>query len=181
MAQIKKTPKRQKQNRLQKAQDQMKNDSEATADDNQPVVTKNKDGSATVSFNESEEPDEGIEGGLGSYDPKSEHYGNLVSQLDEEQQDLLETLVLANVQSDEAARGDWMKTMQMGLDLIGTKVEEKNTPFEGACSAQHPLLMESAVKFQSKASNELLPASGPVKCKIMGGFRLELNSTLHQE
>lgn len=127
-------------------------------------VKQNPDGSATVTF--SETPEE--LGGLGSYDPHSEHYGNLVSQLTPEQKAKLENLVLANVDSDQQARSDWMKTIEFGLDLIGTKVEEKNTPFEGACSAQHPLLVESAVKFQSKASNELLPANGPVKCKIMG-------------
>ena len=33
--------------------------------------------------------------------------------------------------------------------------------------------MESAVKFQSKASNELLPADGPVKAKILGDVTLE--------
>lgn len=133
-------------------------------------VIENADGSATVTF--TDEPDEGI-GGLGSYDPKSEHYGNLIDELDEDQKAKLELLVISNVASDEQARSDWMKTMQFGLDLIGTKVEEKNTPFEGACSAQHPLLMESAVKFQSKASNELLPANGPVKCKIMGDVTTE--------
>src|ERR1035437_77889 len=162
-----------KRNKSQKLQDDMKSESEAISEGNQPTITRNADGSATVSFEEDTSPEEEIAGGLGSYDPKSEHYGNLVSVLDEEQRNKLETLVLANVQSDESARGDWMKTMQMGLDLIGTKVEEKNTPFEGACSAQHPLLMESAVKFQSKASNELLPASGPVKCKIMGDVTTE--------
>ena len=56
----------------------------------------------------------------------------------------------------------------LGLNLLGIKIEEKNEPFEGACSAQHPLLMESAVKFQSKASAELLPADGPVRTKILG-------------
>ena len=34
-------------------------------------------------------------------------------------------------------------------------------------------MMESAVKFQSKASNELLPADGPVKTKVLGDATLE--------
>jgi hypothetical protein len=128
------------------------------------TVEQNSDGSATVTFLDASTDT----AGLGSYNQKTGHYANLVDQLDDEQIQKLEHIVIANVQADEQSRSDWMKTMQFGLDLIGTKVEEKNTPFEGACSAQHPLLMESAVKFQSKASNELLPANGPVKCKIMG-------------
>lgn len=126
-------------------------------------IEYNADGGATVTFSE-----EDLDQGLGEYDQTSGHYENLVSKLDPEQELKIAMQVIANVQADEASRNEWMRTMQFGLSLIGTKIEEKNEPFEGACSAQHPLLMESAVKFQSKASNELLPAAGPVKCKIMG-------------
>ncbi len=127
---------------------------------------KNPDGSVTVSF--SDEPEETLEGGLGSYDIHEDHYANLLHLLDAEQKHKLGALVVTNTNSDEMSRSDWMRTIKFGLDLIGVKVEEKNTPFQGACSAQHPLLMESAVKFQSKASNELLPANGPVKVSILG-------------
>jgi hypothetical protein len=127
----------------------------------------NPDGSVTVSF--SDEEDQELEGGLGDYDIKDEHYANLVDKIKDDQQlRKLGALVITNTQSDENSRSDWMRTVKFGLDLIGVKVEEKNTPFQGACSAQHPLLMESAVKFQSKASNELLPAAGPVKVSILG-------------
>lgn len=127
----------------------------------------NPDGSVTVSFSDGE--DEQLEGGLGAYDIKDDHYANLVDKIkDQEQLHKLGALVITNTQSDESSRSDWMRTVKFGLDLIGVKVEEKNTPFQGACSAQHPLLMESAVKFQSKASNELLPAAGPVKVSILG-------------
>jgi len=127
----------------------------------------NEDGSVTVSF--SDAADEELEGGLGEYDIKDEHYGNLVKKITDDQQlKALGALVITNTSADENSRSDWMRTVKFGLDLIGVKVEEKNTPFQGACSAQHPLLMESAVKFQSKASNELLPAAGPVKVSILG-------------
>lgn len=95
-------------------------------------------------------------------------YDNLIEQIDPDVALKLGQLVLANVQSAEDSRSDWMGTIEMGLELLGVKVQEKNEPFDGACSAQHPLLMESAVKFQSKASNELLPADGPVKTKVIG-------------
>ena len=57
---------------------------------------------------------------------------------------------------------------ERGFDLLGLKLEQGSEPFEGACTAVHPLLIESAVKFQSKASGELFPANGPIKAQIMG-------------
>lgn len=96
------------------------------------------------------------------------HYANLVDKIDALTLMDLGQTVLNNVEEDEASRSDWLYTIDMGFDLIGIKLEERSVPFEGACSAQHPLLMESAVKFQSKASNELLPSNGPVKVKIIG-------------
>jgi hypothetical protein len=57
---------------------------------------------------------------------------------------------------------------ERGFDLLGLKLEEASEPFEGACTAVHPVLIESVVKFQSKATQELFPASGPVKSQIIG-------------
>jgi chaperonin GroES len=57
---------------------------------------------------------------------------------------------------------------ERGFDLLGLKLQDATEPFEGACTAVHPLLIESAVKFQSKASQELFPAGGPVKTQIIG-------------
>jgi hypothetical protein len=57
---------------------------------------------------------------------------------------------------------------ERGFDLLGLKLEETTEPFEGAATAVHPLLIESAVKFQSRASQELFPASGPVKTQVLG-------------
>ena len=46
--------------------------------------------------------------------------------------------------------------------------EERTEPWPGACGVFHPLLMESAVKFQSETIMETFPAMGPVKTKIIG-------------
>lgn len=102
-----------------------------------------------------------------------EHTENLVDQFDE---DFLRTLgndVKQNVERDRETQGEREDMIARGSSLLGLKLEEKNHPFQGACSAQHPLLMESAVKFQSKASNELLPANGPVRCAVLGEVTLE--------
>jgi len=62
---------------------------------------------------------------------------------------------------------------ERGFDLLGLKLEPGSEPFEGACTAVHPLLIESAVKFQSKASGELFPSNGPVKANILGKTTVE--------
>lgn len=95
-------------------------------------------------------------------------YKNLVEDIDDDFLDAWGAEIVSDVEADDASREDWLKTIEQGLELLGIKVEEKNSPFKGACSAQHPLLLESAVKFQSKASAELLPADGPVRTKILG-------------
>lgn len=133
------------------------------------VINENEDGTVDVEFIPLED-----EMGLGSMEPTSGgHYDNLVDMIDEHVLAKLSNVVLQNVENDDSARSDWMKTIKLGFELLGIKIEEKSEPFEGACSAQHPLLMESAVKFQSKASNELLPANGPVRTKVLGDLTPE--------
>ncbi len=127
----------------------------------------NEDGSLTIDFVEVSEEDM-------AYQSLDEgHYANLVDLLDEDTKRELGQKIIANVAEDDGSRSEWLTTIKLGFDLLGLTIEEKNEPFRGACSAQHPLLMESAVKFQSKASNELLPPNGPVKTRVMGDKTLE--------
>jgi hypothetical protein len=81
--------------------------------------------------------------------------------------------VIENFQSDKESRGEWDSMFERGFDLLGLKLEDATEPFEGACTAVHPLLIESAVKFQSKASQELFPSGGPVKAQILGSQTVE--------
>jgi len=98
----------------------------------------------------------------------SEWYGDLCGTLEE--QDLFDIAidVIENYQADKDSRGEWESMFERGFELLGLKLEPGSEPFEGACTAVHPLLIESAVKFQSKASGELFPSSGPVKTNILG-------------
>ena len=76
--------------------------------------------------------------------------------------------MIDNFQADRDSRGEWDSMFERGFDLLGLKLEDATEPFEGACTAVHPLLIESAVKFQAKASQELFPSGGPVKAQILG-------------
>ena len=39
---------------------------------------------------------------------------------------------------------------------------------EGGCTVKHPVILESAVKYQARAAGELLPSGGPCKTQIIG-------------
>ena len=95
-------------------------------------------------------------------------YMNLADLMEEDQLEDISTTVLDNYQSDKESREEWEQTFERGFDLLGLKLEETTEPFDGACTATHPLIIENAVKFQSKASQELFPSKGPIKTQIVG-------------
>ncbi len=98
----------------------------------------------------------------------AEWYGDLCETLDENELYEIASDVIENYQADKDSRGEWESMFERGFELLGLKLQPGSEPFEGACTAVHPLLIESAVKFQSKASGELFPSSGPVKANILG-------------
>tara|TARA_R100000322_G_C5378294_1_gene175391 strand:+ start:97 stop:786 length:690 start_codon:yes stop_codon:yes gene_type:complete len=100
-------------------------------------------------------------------------YTNLAELLEDEQLEEISATVLDNYQSDKDSREEWEQTFERGFDLLGLKLEETTEPFDGACTATHPLIIENAVKFQSKASQELFPSKGPVKTQIVGAISPE--------
>lgn len=97
-----------------------------------------------------------------------EWYGDLTDTLEDEEKENIAADVVDNYTSDKESRAEWEAMFEKGFDLLGLKIQESSEPFEGACTAVHPMLIESAVKFQSKAIQELFPPSGPVKAQIIG-------------
>ena len=123
------------------------------------------DGGVVVEFKSNEDEgltDEQVE------ETEEEFYRNLVEELDEDTLEDVASQVYENFTADKDSRSEWESMFERGFDLLGLKLEEASEPFEGACTAVHPVLIESAVKFQSKATQELFPASGPVKSQIIG-------------
>ena len=101
-------------------------------------------------------------------DTVKEWYTNLADSLDDGELSEIANNVYNNYDSDKNSRQEWESMFERGFDLLGLKIQETSEPFEGACTAVHPLLIESAVKFQSKASQELFPSAGPIKTQILG-------------
>ena len=97
-----------------------------------------------------------------------EWYENIADSLDDRELSMIAENVYNNYDSDKNSRQEWESMFERGFDLLGLKIQETSEPFEGACTAVHPLLIESAVKFQSKASQELFPSAGPIKTQILG-------------
>ena len=125
-----------------------------------PTFEMEEDGGVTVDFTGivEMEPEESIQ----------EWYGDITDQLEEEEQEEVASNIVDNYTSDKESRAEWEAMFEKGFDLLGLKIQESSEPFEGACTAVHPMLIESAVKFQSKAIQELFPPSGPVKAQIIG-------------
>src|SRR3990167_11104279 len=91
------------------------------------------------------------------------HDDNIAEFIDESALEGLASELMENYEKDVESRSDWQDIMAQGVDLLGFKMEERSTPFAGACGVTHPLLAQAVVKFQAKAYKELLPPGGPVK------------------
>jgi hypothetical protein len=144
---------------------------------------------APVGMMESQEPDIEIE----IEDPESVKIGidgleieinpgdeadfdsNLAEEMDDRQLSTLAGELLEDYDNDINSRKEWLTTYVNGLKLLGLNYEERSEPWQGACGVTHPLLMESAVKFQSETIMETFPAAGPVKTVILGKETVEKN------
>lgn len=128
-----------------------------------------------------EEPDLQIEIDVGDPEIEIELGGesgfdcNLAEEMDEGQLSTLAGELLEDYDNDITSRKEWLTTYVDGLKLLGLKYEERSEPWQGACGVTHPLLMESAVKFQSETIMETFPAAGPVKTVILGKETIEKN------
>ncbi len=130
-----------------------------------PTFEVEDDGGVTVNF---AEETVAVDFDENNFDGEENWYENIAEKLDEELLVEISSDVIERYQTDKDSREEWESMFERGFDLLGLKLETTAEPFEGACTAVHPLLIESAVKFQSKASQELFPPGGPVKAQIMG-------------
>ena len=149
-----------------------------TGDENTSIEYDPEDGGVVVEFKNNKDQEglseEQVE------ETEEEFYRNLVDDLEENELQEISSQVYENFTADKNSRSEWESMFERGFDLLGLKLEEASEPFEGACTAVHPVLIESAVKFQSKATQELFPASGPVKSQIIGEVTEEKEDQAHR-
>ena len=152
------------------------------------IETESEDNAASMEYDPSDggivvEFKSNLDEGLSDEQIKEddeEFFRNLVDDLDEDTLTDISEQVHENFTADKDSRAEWESMFERGFDLLGLKLEEASEPFEGACTAVHPILIESAVKFQSKATQELFPASGPVKSQIIGEVTEEKEKQSHR-
>ena len=99
---------------------------------------------------------------------ESEFNSNLTEFMDENDLDELGNKLISDYIADRDSRKDWEEAYIKGLDQLGLKIEERTTPWAGACGVFHPMLSEAVIRFQSQAISEMFPAQGPVRTKIVG-------------
>lgn len=120
-------------------------------------ITELDDGGVEIDFEPSEDEEEEIT-----------HESNLALHMNDMDLTGLGEMLLSGVEEDKQSRSEWETTMSEGIKLMGLKIEDRQTPFKGACGVYDPLLAEAVVRWQAVACGELLPASGPVKTQITG-------------
>ena len=91
---------------------------------------------------------------------------NLAEKINEEQLESLSSELVDQYESDKRSRSEYEATMKKGIDLLGLKLEDTNRPFQGACSAHHPLMV--------------YPSNGPVRTKVVGSVTPEKTKQAHR-
>ena len=130
-----------------------------------PQVQMLEDGSAEVTVDEAPEEAPIEAGAFGD---------NLVPFIQDEA--LLQEIadaVLDDTDKDKQTRKEWEDTLKKGLKLTGIHLEEGSEPFEGASTCVHPLIIEAAVKYQSKSIQEIFQPGGPCRSVILGNITQE--------
>ena len=129
-----------------------------------PNITPDEEGGVTVDFGEQMPEIEGPE----------DHFANLAEMMDNSDLDAIASDLVSAFEDDLDTRADWEKAYIQGLDLLGLKIEERTTPWPGACGVYHPVLTEAVIRFQAQTIMEVFPSGGPVKTKIVGKASEEL-------
>jgi hypothetical protein len=122
------------------------------------LVVENDDGSVDIDF------DPELKGALSVED----HNANLAEYMSDMDLSGLSQQLMSGVKEDEESRSEWETTMTRGIELLGLKIEDRTTPFNGACGVFDPLMAEAVIRWQAIARGELMPAAGPVKTQVVG-------------
>ena len=108
------------------------------------------------------------------FDPNAKEMGNvefdsnLAEFIDDDVLQELGSKLVGDYNGDKDSRSEWEETYTKGLDQLGLKIEERTTPWSGACGVFHPMLSEAVIRFQSQSITEMFHAAGPVRTKIVG-------------
>jgi len=116
-----------------------------------------------------------LEGGSRTEVETGDHDENLASLMGENERIKIGTDLVTYVEDDEESRKEWKQRLIDGLEIIGVAdIPTDASAFDGGATVNHPALAEAMVRFQANAMEELFPAEGPVKTKVLGRSNPEL-------
>jgi len=130
----------------------------------EPTLTETEDGGMLVDFDPA---------GLSLNGDDSSFESNLAEYIEDGELNSIALDLISKFDSDKSSRSNWEQTYKEGLDYLGLEIEDRTTPWAGACGVFHPMLSEAVVRFQSQTIQEIMPAQGPVKTQIWGKFSPE--------
>ena len=110
----------------------------------------------------------GVDVTIGEEEDEVAFDANLAEVLDPGVLQQISSELMPLFDADQGSRKDWEEQYGKGLKLLGFTFDERTKPFRGAAAATHPLLTEAIVQFQAQALKELMPASGPVRTRVLG-------------
>ena len=130
----------------------------------EPMLTETEDGGMLVDFDPA---GPSLNGNDSSFE------SNLAEYIEDGELNSIALDLISKFNSDKSSRSNWEQTYEEGLDYLGLEIEDRTTPWAGACGVFHPMLSEAVVRFQSQTIQEIMPAQGPVKTQIWGKFSPE--------
>lgn len=100
------------------------------------------------------------------------HTGNLAEGMSEYKLSEIGEDILRGIQSDELSRREWLEGLTEAVEMLGLRVkkpgassDDSAAPLEGMSTFDHPILLQSTLRFQADFDTEMLPADGPVKVR----------------
>ena len=98
-----------------------------------------------------------------------EHSSNLAAFIPEDELHSLAEYCDHKYQEDLESVSEHFENIKRGVKNIGVKIEELDEPFPGACSVQHPLVLESSLKMQAKIMGEIFNGRPLVDVRLGSG------------
>lgn len=126
-------------------------------DGQEPTMTEHQDGSIEINT----QPED-------AETPPPGHEENLAEHMPDTDLSTVSQRVIEWVKDDEDSRTEYYSGMTEGMKLLGTKIEDRSFPFEGASGVYDTIMLEAVIRNQGQTSAELLPAEGPVKTQVIG-------------
>jgi len=97
------------------------------------------------------------------------HNENLAAVLPKSTLDRISSELMEAIEEDLNSRKEWEDGLSQAIEQLGLKVDnEISFPFDNACGAYSPIMMQVINDFIATAIAELLPLEGPAKEYVVG-------------